>query len=152
PEIRVFWRRVEFAAAAPMVYLRAKSATMSPLKSKMAANPVSAVKHLPKHPKIKGINEVGRYAIGVQWLDGHDSIFPLESLRRRCPCNECGGDVAGTVPGDHQRLLQLSRLGESGMFLSWADGHETLYTLAQLREICRCAYCAGEPEKPITGG
>ena len=102
-------------------------------------------------PKIKGINEVGRYAIGVQWLDGHDSIFPLESLRRRCPCNECGGDVAGDIAADHQRLMQLSRLGESGMFLSWADGHETLYTTAQLREICRCAYCAGEPEKPITG-
>jgi len=125
---------------------------MNLLKSKMPANPPSAAKLLPKHPKIKGINEVGRYAIGVQWLDGHDSIFPLESLRRRCPCNECGGDVAGIIPGDHQRLLQLSRLGESGMFLGWADGHETLYTMAQLREICRCAYCAGEPEKPITGG
>jgi DUF971 family protein len=125
---------------------------MSLLKSKMPANPASAAKQLPKHPKIKGINEVGRYAIGVQWLDGHDSIFPLEGLRRHCPCNECGGDVAGIIPGDHQRLLQLSRLGESGMFLGWADGHETLYTMAQLREICRCAYCAGEPEKPITGG
>jgi len=121
---------------------------MSPAKSKMSTNTTTS----SRLPKIKGINEVGRYAIGVQWLDDHDSIFPLESLRRRCPCNECGGDVTGVIAPDHQRLMQLSRLGESGMYLSWADGHETLYTTAQLREICRCAYCAGEPEKPITGG
>ena len=35
-----------------------------------------------KTPKIKGLHEVGRYAVGVQWVDGHDSIFPLENLRR----------------------------------------------------------------------
>jgi DUF971 family protein len=121
---------------------------MSPVKSKM---PINAASSTPI-PKIKGINQVGRYAIGVQWLDGHDSIFPLDSLRRRCPCNECGGDVTGDIATDRQRLMQLSRLGESGMFLSWADGHETLYTTAQLRAICRCAYCVGEPDKPLTGG
>ena len=120
---------------------------MSPAKSKLstASSPL-------RLPKIKGLNEVGRYAIGVQWVDGHDRIFPLERLRRRCPCTECGGDVAGAINADHQRLIQLSRLGESGIYLGWADGHETLYTTAQLREICRCAYCVGEPEKPITGG
>lgn len=120
---------------------------MNPGKSKTPDHAPSTV----KLPKIKGLNEVGRYAIGVQWIDGHDSIFPLESLRRFCPCNECGGDVAGEIPADHQRLLLLSRLGETGMYLGWADGHETLYTTARLRELCRCAYCAGEPEKPITG-
>jgi DUF971 family protein len=103
-------------------------------------------------PKIKGLNEVGRYAVGIQWLDGHDSIFPLEHLRRFCPCNECGGDADGPIPEANQRMMQLSRLGDSGLYISWADGHETLYTTSQLRSRCRCAYCAGEPEKPITGG
>jgi hypothetical protein len=37
------------------------------------------------------------------------------------------------------------------VFLGWADGHETLYTTRQLRDICRCAYCVREPEMPITG-
>jgi DUF971 family protein len=74
---------------------------MSPAKSKMSTNTTTS----SRLPKIKGINEVGRYAIGVQWLDGHDSIFPLESLRRRCPCNECGGDVTGVIAPDHQRLM-----------------------------------------------
>lgn len=105
-----------------------------------------------KVPPIKGLNEVGRYAVGVQWADGHDSIFPLENLRRFCPCNECGGEADGSIPDDRKRMLQLSRLGNSGLYIGWADGHETLYTTAQLRAQCRCAYCAGEPEKPITGG
>jgi DUF971 family protein len=103
-------------------------------------------------PKIKTLNEVGRYAVGIQWLDGHDSIFPLENLRRFCPCNECGGDADGPISEANQRMMQLSRLGDSGLYISWADGHETLYTTSQLRMRCRCAYCAGEPEKPITGG
>jgi DUF971 family protein len=121
----------------------AKSKTSSEVQ-----NPSSSV----KVPAIKGLNEVGRYAVGVQWVDGHDSIFPLENLRRFCPCNECGGEVDGSIPEGHQRMLQLSRLGTTGLYIGWADGHETLYTTTQLRERCRCAYCAGEPDKPITGG
>jgi len=100
---------------------------------------------------IISLNEVGRYAIGVRWADGHDSIYPLESLRRQCPCKACGGAIRGEIPPASQRLSQLSRLGEQGVFLGWIDGHETLYTTGQLRASCRCAHCVAEPEKPITG-
>jgi DUF971 family protein len=103
-------------------------------------------------PRIRGLNEVGRYAVGVQWTDGHDSIFPLENLRRYCPCNTCAGELEGEIPPEAQRLHQLSRLGEVAIYLAWVDGHETLYTTAQLRQICRCALCVQEPERPITGG
>jgi len=102
-------------------------------------------------PRIRGLNEVGRYAIGIQWIDGHDSIFPLENLRRYCPCNACAGGVQGEISVAAQRLHQLSRLGDAAVYLGWVDGHETLYTTAQLREICRCALCVQEPERPITG-
>ena len=105
-----------------------------------------------KTPKIRGLNEVGRYAVGVQWADGHDSIFPLENLRRYCPCLKCNGKVAGEIAQDGQRMMQLVRLGENAVFIEWADGHETIYTMPQLREICGCARCVAEPEKPITGG
>ena len=102
-------------------------------------------------PQIRGLNEVGRYAVGVKWADGHESIYPLENLRRYCPCNACGGRVDGEIPPASQRLMQLSRLGEAAVFLAWADRHDTPYTMVQLRELCRCAFCAGEPERPITG-
>jgi DUF971 family protein len=103
-------------------------------------------------PRIRGLNDVGRYAIGVQWADGHDSIFPLENLRRHCPCNVCAGSLEGEIPAAAQRLLRLSRLGDAAVYLAWVDGHETLYTFSQLRQICRCALCVQEPERPITGG
>jgi DUF971 family protein len=102
-------------------------------------------------PGIRGLNDVGRYAVGVNWSDGHDSIYPLENLRRFCPCNACGGRLDGEIPPASQRLSQLSRMGTAAVYLGWADGHETLYTLAQLRDLCRCAYCVKEPERPITG-
>jgi len=104
-----------------------------------------------KTPKIKELHEVGRYAVGVQWIDGHDSIFPLESLRRGCPCDACKGNVTGEVPPASQRLAQFSRLGDAAVFIGWVDGHETIYTTRQMRDLCRCAYCVGEPERPITG-
>ena len=105
-----------------------------------------------KTPKIKGLHEVGRYAVGVQWVDGHDSIFPLENLRRGCMCDACNGNVNGEVPPASLRMRQLSRLGEAAVFIGWVDGHETIYTMPQLRNLCRCAYCVAEPERPITGG
>ena len=105
-----------------------------------------------KTPVIKTLQEVGRYAIGIVWNDGHDSIFPLETLRRACACDVCKGYVTGAIPEASQHVRQFSRLGENGVFIGWTDGHETLYTTSDLRSLCRCAYCAGEPEKPITGG
>jgi DUF971 family protein len=107
----------------------------------------------PKNPKIKGLNEVGRYAVGVQWADGHDSIYPLESLRTNCSCQLCEADGdTSAAPADSRRLVKLARMGEQAVFLHWGDGHETIYTTRYLRELCRCARCIAEPERPITGG
>ncbi len=38
------------------------------------------------------IDVVGRYAISVQWSDGHNTgIYPFDRLRKICPCEQCGG-------------------------------------------------------------
>jgi len=38
------------------------------------------------------IQPVGRYAIQIEWSDGHSTgIYPFERLRRLCPCAACAG-------------------------------------------------------------
>ena len=46
---------------------------------------------------------------------------------------------------------QLEVLGEQSVYLRWADGHETFFLVEELRALCRCARCVGEPEFPISG-
>lgn len=107
----------------------------------------------PKNPKIKGLNEVGRYAVGIQWADGHDSIYALDGLRTMCPCRACGAEGGSkSTSAESLRLVKLARMGEQAVFLLWGDGHETLYSTGALRALCRCAHCVSEPERPITGG
>lgn len=104
-------------------------------------------------PTIRSTKLVGRYAVGIEWRDGHDSILPLTHLRAHCPCERCDADRGREeLPGGGQaQLVSLDRLGDASIFLRWNDGHETFYLLPELRSLCRCALCIGEPERPITG-
>jgi DUF971 family protein len=41
------------------------------------------------------IGLVGRYAVSVQWSDGHDTgIYSYQTLRELCPCEHCGAAPA----------------------------------------------------------
>lgn len=110
---------------------------------------------MPKPPKyaMASIQPVGRYALGVTWEDKHDSIFPFVNLRRCCPCVECERSRAiERQPAESAaRLDGAQRLQEASLMLHWADGHETLFLVEELRELCGCAGCKGEPDYPITG-
>jgi hypothetical protein len=46
------------------------------------------------------VHLVGRYALGVDWTDGHGSIYPFDHLRAACPCGACGDCVGGATDGD----------------------------------------------------
>lgn len=98
--------------------------------------------------RIEKLTEVGRYALGVVWADGHDSILPFKNLRRACPCETCA--IAPSEEGS-ERLARVEVLGGRSLFLRWADGHESLLLLDEVRALCRCARCVGEPDYPITG-
>lgn len=103
--------------------------------------------------RIRATRPVGRYALGVDWMDGHDSILPHAHLRAHCPCDACAAVRAeGAIPASREAVLEsVELLGDASIHLRWSDGHETLYLLGELRALCRCAYCIGEPERPITG-
>jgi DUF971 family protein len=101
---------------------------------------------------IERLKQVGRYALGVEWGDGHDSIIPHRTIRRACPCDACAGaDPAAPLPPAAEQPVRVELLGEESVFVGWSDGHETLLLTGELRALCRCAYCAGEPAYPISG-
>jgi DUF971 family protein len=101
--------------------------------------------------RIDKLSQVGRYALGVQWGDGHDSILPHRAIRAACPCDACAAGGPGEpAPGaDDPTLVDV--LGGRSVFLRWADGHETVLLVDEMRALCRCARCVGEPDYPISG-
>jgi DUF971 family protein len=51
------------------------------------------VRGLGIHPgrfKIVRVRQIGNYAIGIQWADGHDTgIYAYDYLKKTCPCKNC---------------------------------------------------------------
>jgi DUF971 family protein len=101
--------------------------------------------------RVEKLSEVGRYALGVVWGDQHESILPWKSLRAACPCEICASGASATPAAEAERLVRVEPLGGRSLFLRWADGHETLLMLDEVRDLCRCARCVGEPDYPISG-
>lgn len=72
--------------------------------------------------------------LAVAWKDGAESYFPLEFLRRACPCATCGGeaDVLGRIETPLNELSEKSFelvgyefVGGYGWQPTWGDGHRT---------------------------
>jgi len=84
------------------------------------------------------IHLVGRYAVGVNWADGHASIYPFDRLRLDDPADPAPATLpeGATWPRDIKRLPEALRV-------TWADGRESRYPWAELRAQCRCAGCTG---------
>lgn len=83
--------------------------------------------------------------LAIAWTDGAESFFPLEGLRRACPCAACVGepDVTGAVVRPDVRygagsfeLLGWQFIGGYALQPKWGDGHSTgLYSYAYLRRL-----------------
>lgn len=102
----------------------------------------------------------------VKWDDGHESYYPLELLRRNCPCAYCSGepDLFGRIakgPEQHLtersfRVRDIQTMGNYGLQPNWEDGHAWgIWTFDRLRAFCPCDECAknndsNEGEKPQT--
>jgi DUF971 family protein len=105
----------------------------------------------PEATRIDKMTQVGRYALGIQWGDGHDSILPHRNVRLACPCDDCRAAPPGELAPQAEQPLLVDVLGGRSVFVRWSDGHETLLLTGELRALCRCARCAGEPDYPISG-
>ncbi|HET7435053.1 MAG TPA: DUF971 domain-containing protein [Thermoanaerobaculia bacterium] len=85
----------------------------------------------------------------VVWSDGHESYYPLEELRRACPCAVCSGepDLFGRMYGggpqkyrsDAFTLKSVDVIGNYALQPNWADGHGYgIWTHDRLRAFCPC--------------
>lgn len=91
----------------------------------------------------------------IVWNDGHESYYPLEELRRACPCAGCSGepDLFGRMargPAPQYRpesfeLRGIESIGNYALQPNWGDGHTYgIWTFERLRAACRCDECRGE--------
>jgi len=73
--------------------------------------------------------------LAIRWADGGENFFPLEKLRRACPCAGCSGevDILGNVYKNPDKVLapaafELRRfvpVGGYAVQLFWGDGHNS---------------------------
>lgn len=88
----------------------------------------------------------------LDWSDGHRTVYPLDGLRRACPCATCRGhenmhelpdpeifDVPSLM---EWRDVELEAVGSYALRIKWDDGHDTgIYTWQRLRAMCPCEAC-----------
>lgn len=70
-----------------------------PQKSNYSAQQAAANPFQMFQPRLKMLNveEVGHYAIRIQWSDGHNTgIYSFDHLRNICPCAQCTGTSSST--------------------------------------------------------
>lgn len=84
--------------------------------------------------------------LAIKWENGEESFVRLETLRRRCPCAGCQGevDVMGNLYKNPEKplspqafkLKQLANVGGYAIQPVWGDGHATgLYSFDYLKKV-----------------
>ena len=95
--------------------------------------------------------------VGIDWDDGHKSLFPFQYLRDACPCATCDderektGAAMGEAPKkksalpmykDPARPTEVTPVGKYAISFAWNDGHKTgIYSWEYLRMMCPCEEC-----------
>jgi DUF971 family protein len=102
-------------------------------------------------PKRLTLNDAGQTLL-IEWSDRHETVFPLDGLRKACPCASCQGH------GNMEKLpdpeifqlpslmewhdVKLEPVGSYALRIRWDDGHDTgIYTWERLRAMCPCDTC-----------
>lgn len=98
----------------------------------------------------KSIRQAGPAELGIDWNDGHESVYPVRLLRLSCRCANCVEEMSGrpmldpaSVPEDVQPTV-INPVGRYAIHVTWSDGHTSgIYTYEHLRQICPCPKCVG---------
>lgn len=109
--------------------------------------------------------------LAVAWTDGAEAYFPLEALRRACPCAVCQGEPDGFRPAEKPVIVyrpesfvmrSYSIVGNYGLQPIWGDGHQTgIFSFDYLRKFAdslaegipaSAATCAPAPSTGCCGG
>ena len=104
----------------------------------------------PRNSDPKHVDISLSQGIKIVWGDGHESQYPLEHLRQKCPCATCRDTAhSPSAPASPfpmfkpaARLTNAESVGRYAVRLLWADGHSAgIYSFDHLRDICPCAEC-----------
>ena len=89
----------------------------------------------------------------ISWEDGHESNYPLDALRKSCPCVTCMGGhenmgkkvdpaVFLEEPENYREIRNINPVGNYAIQIVWSDGHDSgIYRWEALREMCPCREC-----------
>ena len=73
----------------PVVYLR-RACSCAACVDEWTGKQILQPEQVSAEVKPLCVNPVGRYAINIEWSDGHKSgIYSFEYLRQICPCEAC---------------------------------------------------------------
>ncbi|HCR48968.1 MAG TPA: DUF971 domain-containing protein [Bacteroidetes bacterium] len=107
----------------------------------------------PRSVKVKTSDQV----LEIIWTDGHSSVYPLDGLRRECPCAGCRGGHENMRDSFDVMLFRLPALqvhsiskiepiGHHALRITWEDGHNAgMYRWDLLRTACPCNTCFTPP-------
>jgi DUF971 family protein len=86
--------------------------------------------------------------ITISWADDQTSVYPMDGLRRACPCAKChGGHGTGydlqaaaegldAEPDREWTEVRVETVGSYGLRITWDDGHnDGIYAWKRLRAL-----------------
>jgi prepilin-type processing-associated H-X9-DG protein len=85
----------------------------------------------------------------IAWADGHVSVYPIQYLRKRCPCAACKALAEEAAKRPKTSLAVIAKpvdgpivatgaelVGGYAIRIDWSDQHNSgIYSFAYLREI-----------------
>ena len=91
---------------------------------------------------IKEVVKKDDQTLGIEWMDGQNTLYNVVELRRKCPCASCVDEMSGQRTlnardvSDNVRPIKVFSIGRYAMGIQFNDSHSTgIYTFEYLRQL-----------------